>query len=54
MTAFPKITVAATLIASMFVLAACENTIRGAGRDAAETVDATQNAANRTGNAIAN
>ena len=36
------------------VLTACENTIRGVGRDAAKTVDATQNAARRAGRAIRN
>ena len=36
------------------VLSACENTIRGVGRDTAQTVNATQNAARRTGRAVRN
>ena len=36
------------------VLSACENTIRGVGRDTAETVNATQNAVRRTGRAVRN
>ena len=35
-------------------LSACEKTIRGLGRDTAKTVDATQNAARRTGRAVRN
>lgn len=34
-------------------LASCGNTIRGMGKDTANTVDATQNAGNRVGNAAA-
>ena len=35
-------------------LQACESTIRGVGRDTANAVDATQNAARRTGRAVRN
>lgn len=38
----------------MLTLASCANTIKGVGRDAANTVNATQNAGNRVGNAAAN
>jgi len=37
----------------MLALASCANTIKGVGRDAANTVNATQNAGNRVGNAAA-
>ena len=35
-------------------LSSCANTIRGVGRDTANTVNATQNAARRTGRAVRN
>ncbi|EPE96661.1 entericidin EcnAB [Rhizobium grahamii CCGE 502] len=38
----------------MLSLASCANTIKGVGRDAANTVNATQNAGNRVGNAARN
>lgn len=38
----------------MLALASCANTIKGVGRDAANTVNATQNAGKRVGNAAAN
>lgn len=37
----------------ILALASCANTIKGVGRDAANTVNATQNAGNRMGNAAA-
>lgn len=40
------------LLVSLLFVASCENTIRGVGRDAAETVDATENAVERTGRAV--
>lgn len=40
---FKTLTIATTLLA-IFSLSACGNTIRGVGRDAANTVDATQDA----------
>jgi predicted small secreted protein len=46
-----------TLTSTCFVLlalASCANTIKGVGRDAANTVNATQNAGKRVGNAAAN
>jgi len=49
--------IGSTLTATCFVLlalASCANTIKGAGRDVANTVNATQNAGNRMGNAAAN
>jgi len=39
------------LVASTFALASCGNTIRGIGRDTANTVDATQQAGEDVGNA---
>jgi entericidin B len=39
------------LLASAFLVSACANTIRGAGKDAADTVNATQNAGKRVANA---
>ena len=35
------------LLASALLVSACANTIRGAGKDAANTVNATQNAGQR-------
>ena len=35
-----------------FSLAGCANTIRGAGQDASNTVNATQNAVDRTARAV--
>ncbi len=39
-----KLVVAATVLVAITTLSSCGNTIRGVGRDAANTVDATQNA----------
>ncbi|MBW8284614.1 MAG: entericidin [Rhizobium sp.] len=39
------------LVASTFALASCGNTIRGMGRDTANTVNATQQAGQDVGNA---
>ena len=39
------------LLASALLVSACANTIRGAGKDAANTVNATQNAGKRVANA---
>lgn len=44
----------ATACMIMLTLASCANTIKGVGRDTANTVNATQNAGNRMGNAVAN
>ncbi|MDQ0423012.1 putative small secreted protein [Peteryoungia aggregata LMG 23059] len=41
-----KLTASAALVLTVFALSSCGNTIRGVGQDAANTVDATQNAAN--------
>lgn len=41
----------AAALCVMMALSACGNTIRGMGKDAANTVDATQNAGQRVGNA---
>ena len=38
-------------IAALFVLSGCANTIRGAGQDAANTVDATGDAVNNVAGA---
>jgi predicted small secreted protein len=43
----------ASALCIMLALTSCGNTIRGMGKDAANTVDATQNAGNRVGNAAA-
>ncbi|MBO9124170.1 MULTISPECIES: entericidin domain-containing protein [unclassified Rhizobium] len=43
----------AAALCVMLALSSCGNTIRGMGKDAANTVDATQNAGNRVGNAAA-
>jgi entericidin B len=39
------------LLASVLLVSACANTIRGVGKDAAGTVNATQNAGKRVANA---
>ncbi|MDR6818563.1 putative small secreted protein [Neorhizobium sp. 2083] len=41
------VTVIAALLATMVSLASCGNTIRGMGKDAANTVNATQDAGRR-------
>ncbi|NBB52024.1 entericidin [Rhizobium sp. CRIBSB] len=41
-----KLTAGAAIVLTVFALSSCGNTIRGVGQDAANTVDATQNAAN--------
>lgn len=41
-----KIAVVAAALACVFALSACANTIRGIGKDASNTVDATQGAVN--------
>ncbi|WP_454286908.1 entericidin domain-containing protein [Rhizobium arsenicireducens] len=46
-----KLTLLAVLVASAFGLASCGNTIRGIGKDTANTVDATQRAGQDIGNA---
>ena len=38
------------LLASALLVSGCANTIRGVGKDAANTVDATQNAGKRVAN----
>lgn len=38
----------------MAILSGCANTIRGLGKDASNTVDATKNAVKKTGDAIVN
>ncbi len=43
----------AAALCIMLALSSCGNTIRGVGKDVAGTVDATQNAGNRVGNAAA-
>ncbi|CAN7739237.1 entericidin [Rhizobium sp. LjRoot258] len=45
--------IAAALFLVIF-MASCANTIKGIGRDTANTVNATQNAGNRVGHAAAN
>lgn len=48
-----KLFVSAGLVAgSLIALSGCANTIRGIGQDTANTVNATQNAAQRTVNAV--
>ncbi len=42
---------AATALCLLVALSSCANTIKGVGRDAANTVNATQNAGNRVANA---
>ncbi|KPF43723.1 entericidin [Rhizobium sp. G187] len=39
-----KLTAGAALVLTVFALASCGNTIRGVGQDAANTVNATQDA----------
>ena len=46
----PKITAFAAVLACVFALSACANTIRGVGKDASNTVDATQGAVNDVAN----
>ncbi len=41
-------------LVALVVLSGCANTIRGVGSDTANTVNATQDAVKKTGNAIAN
>lgn len=41
----------AAVFAALALLSSCANTIRGMGRDAASTVDATQSAGNNVANA---
>jgi predicted small secreted protein len=48
------VTVIAALFATMVSLSSCGNTIRGLGQDTANTVDATQSAGKRVGNAAEN
>ncbi|NLS06379.1 entericidin [Rhizobium sp. P32RR-XVIII] len=47
------VTTIVTTCCILLSLAACGNTIRGIGRDTANTVNATQNAGNRVANAAA-
>lgn len=47
----PRIAPLALLLAAALALTACGNTIRGAGRDVANTVDATGDAAADVANA---
>ncbi|GEO83391.1 entericidin [Ciceribacter naphthalenivorans] len=46
-----KLTLAVVLMASAFGLSSCGNTIRGIGKDTANTVNATQQAGQDVGNA---
>ncbi|MBO3760424.1 entericidin [Ciceribacter sp. L1K23] len=46
-----RLAVAASLFASVALLAGCGNTIRGMGQDTANAVDATQDAGQRVDNA---
>jgi predicted small secreted protein len=48
---FSVTTKVAAALCVMLALSSCGNTIRGMGKDAANTVDATQNAGNRVGHA---
>ena len=48
-----KLGTVAVILCGLAILSSCGNTIRGMGRDAANTVDATQNAGKRVGNAAA-
>jgi predicted small secreted protein len=50
---FPITTKIAAALCVMLALSSCGNTIRGMGKDTANTVDATQNAGHRVGNAAA-
>ncbi|MDR6668055.1 entericidin [Rhizobium sp. 1399] len=45
--------VIAATVCMMLSLSACANTIRGMGKDTANTVNATQSAGHRVGNAAA-
>ncbi|MDA8870505.1 entericidin [Rhizobiaceae bacterium] len=47
-----NIALSATLVGSVLMLSGCANTIRGVGQDASNTVNATQGAVRRTGNAV--
>ena len=49
-----KIALAIVLATSSMAMSGCANTIRGAGQDASNTVNATQGAVRRTGRAVAN
>ncbi len=42
----------AAVLAAALMVSACANTIRGAGADAANTVNATKSAGNKIGNAV--
>ncbi|MEM8749590.1 MAG: entericidin [Pseudomonadota bacterium] len=42
------------LVMTSITVSGCANTIRGVGKDASNTVDATQGAVRRTGRAVAN
>lgn len=48
-----KLTASAALVLTVFALSSCGNTIRGVGQDAANTVNATQDAAGRVEGAAA-
>ncbi|MFN3363666.1 entericidin [Allorhizobium sp. NPDC080224] len=48
-----KLTAGAALVLTVFALSSCGNTIRGVGQDAANTVNATQDAAGRVEGAAA-
>jgi len=47
----PSLLVPILAIAAVLLVSACANTIRGVGADAANTVNATQNAGNRVARA---
>jgi entericidin B len=47
----PSLLVSILAIAAVLLVSACANTIRGVGADAANTVNATQNAGNRVARA---
>lgn len=47
-----KLALAIALAASTLTISGCANTIRGAGQDASNTVNATQSAVSSTGEAI--
>jgi predicted small secreted protein len=46
------VSISAIACAALMCLVSCANTIKGVGRDTANTVNATQNAGNRVGNAM--
>lgn len=48
-----KLTAGAALVLTVLALSSCGNTIRGVGQDAANTVNATQDAAGRVEGAAA-